>query len=110
MWYEPDAWGQKSEPVVASRGGDEAPEVTSAGRADVVPGVAADSLTAILVDLATYAPEAMTWGELDVVITARADTFRAEVTSSAATALAELVAGCAAPPLMSALVEDVDAA
>jgi hypothetical protein len=68
-------------------------------------------LTAILVDLATYAPEAMTWGELDVVITARADTFRAEVTSSAATAVAELVALCAAaPPLASQLLEGVDAA
>ena len=70
---------------------------------------AAAGMTAIpiLVDLATYAPEAMTWAELDLVITARADTHRNEINQSAAAACAELMSVCAATPaLVSRVVAD----
>jgi hypothetical protein len=92
MWYEPNEWGRVPEPVAAAVTGE------------AVSGRAAAARTAIpiLLDLATYAPEAMTWAELDVVIAARADTYRGAITESAALASAELVAACAATPAVIA--------
>jgi hypothetical protein len=78
MWYEPNEWGRTPERVTRAE--------------------ASTTAIPILVDLATYAPEAMTWAELDLVITARADTHRSEINRSAALACAELTAVCAATP------------
>ena len=86
MWYEPNEWGRVPEPVTEGRVGDDHPGADDHGRT-AIP---------ILLDLATYAPEAMTWAELDVVIGARADTYRGAITESAALASAGLGAVCAA--------------
>jgi hypothetical protein len=88
MWYEPNEWGRVQEPVTEVRVGD--------GRPGAGEAVIGRTAIPILLDLATYAPEAMTWAELDVVIAARADTYRGAITESAELASAELVAVFAA--------------
>jgi hypothetical protein len=102
MWYEPNEWGRVPAPVTEVQVGADQPGA----------GHCAGTAIPILLDLATYAPEAMTWAELDVVIAARADTYRGAITESAARASAELVAvwEAATPAVIAALAAAGEAA